>query len=142
MMSFAKSNPVPDFTLPATDGNTYSFADIKGDKATVIMFWCNHCPYVIPNQDRVIAMQDEYRDQGVNFAAICANNAITHPADSFDNMKRRAEEEGYNFPYLHDESQDACAQRWFAFCLASHDAAMFSATHRATDSLTFRDELP
>ena len=105
-MSFAKSNPAPEFTLPATDGNTYSFADIKGDKATVIMFWCNHCPYVIPNQDRVIALQADYREHGVNFAAICANNAITHPADSFDSMKRRAEEMGYNFPYLHDESQE------------------------------------
>ena len=80
-MSFAKNDPAPNFSLPATDGNTYAYADIKGEHATVIMFWCNHCPYVIPNQDRVIAMQDEYGRHGVRFAAICANNAQTHPAD-------------------------------------------------------------
>lgn len=105
-MSFSLSSVGPEFNLPATDGNTYSFSDIKGERATVIMFWCNHCPYVIPNQDRVIAMQEEYRARGVEFAAICANNTVTHPADSFENMKRRAEEKGYNFPYLHDESQE------------------------------------
>jgi hypothetical protein len=77
-----------------------------GSAATVILFWCNHCPYVKPNQDRVIAMQTEYASRGVRFAAICANNAETHPADSFEAMKLRAAEKGYNFPYLRDEDQD------------------------------------
>jgi peroxiredoxin len=98
--------PAPQFSLPATDGGSYSYQDLAGEQATVIMLWCNHCPYVIPNQDRVIAMQAAYRERGVAFAAICANNALSHPADSFENMKRRAREKGYNFPYLHDEGQE------------------------------------
>ena len=105
-MALALGSPAPRFSLPATNGSTYTFDDLKGEAATVIMFWCNHCPYVIPNQDRVIAMQEEYRDRGVSFAAICSNSAATHPADSFENMKRRALEKGYNLPYLHDDSQD------------------------------------
>lgn len=105
-MALALGNPAPRFSLPATNGSTYAFDDLKGELATVVMFWCNHCPYVIPNQDRVIAMQEEYGEHGVSFAAICSNNAATHPADSFDNMKRRALEKSYNFPYLHDEAQD------------------------------------
>lgn len=105
-MSLAIGTTAPDFSLPATDGSTYSFSDISGDNATVVMFWCNHCPYVIPNQDRVIAMQNEFALRGVKFAAIGANNAATHPADSFENMKLRAQEKGYNFHYLRDESQE------------------------------------
>lgn len=103
-MAIAIGSTIPQFNLPATDGGSYGPADLTG-QALVIMFWCNHCPYVIPNQDRVIAMQSEYQAQGVRFAAICANNADTHPADSFENMQARATEKGYNFPYLHDESQ-------------------------------------
>jgi peroxiredoxin len=105
-MAISIGTAAPQFTLPATDGNTYSCEDLAGETATVIMFWCNHCPYVIPNQQRVIAMQAEYADRGVKFAAICANNALTYPADSFENMRKRAQEMGYNFPYLHDESQE------------------------------------
>lgn len=105
-MALALGSPAPRFSLPATNGSTYTFDDLNGEAATVIMFWCNHCPYVIPNQDRVIAMQEEYGDRGVSFAAICSNNALTYPADGFENMKRRALEKAYSFPYLHDESQD------------------------------------
>lgn len=105
-MAIELGGRIPQFSLPATDGSTYSSSDLQGDKATVIMFWCNHCPYVMPNQDRVIAMQREYGERGVKFSAICANNALTHPADSFENMRIRAEEKGYNFPYLRDESQE------------------------------------
>lgn len=97
---------IPEFNLPATDGKTYSNAGISGEKATVVMFWCNHCPYVIPNQDRVIGMQREFKSQGVKFAAICSNSSLSHPADSFENMVKRAQEMNYNFPYLHDESQE------------------------------------
>jgi peroxiredoxin len=104
-MALSIGDPAPDLRLPATDGETYGLADLAGAQATVIMFWCNHCPYVIPNQDRVIAMQQEYAARGVRFAAICANNAAAYPEDGFAQMKRRAEEKGYNFPYLHDESQ-------------------------------------
>jgi peroxiredoxin len=104
-MALAIGEAAPDFNLPATDGKQYTLADAAGEQATVIMFWCNHCPYVIPNQQRVIAMQARYAARGVKFAAISANRADTYPEDSFDSMKLRAEQVGYNFPYLHDESQ-------------------------------------
>lgn len=112
-MSLSINDKMPDFNLPNVDGSSYSAEDLTGSNATVVMFWCNHCPYVVPNQDRIIAMQDEYKDKGVKFIAIGANNADTHPADSFENMKLRAEEKGYNFPYLRDESQ-AVAKRFGA----------------------------
>jgi peroxiredoxin len=104
-MALSIGDSAPEFTLPAVTGETYDFAKAAGDAATVIMFWCNHCPYVIPNQDRVIKLQQEYAARGVKFAAICANRADAYPDDSFDNMRRRAADKGYNFPYLHDESQ-------------------------------------
>jgi len=104
-MAISIGTKIPDFSLSATDGRVYGPLELAGS-ATVIIFWCNHCPYVVPNQDRVIDMQEKFRDRGVKFAAICANNAATHPADSFPNMRVRAKEKGYNFPYLHDESQE------------------------------------
>ncbi|MCB1186848.1 thioredoxin family protein [bacterium] len=104
-MSLQIGGNVPQFSLPATTGESLSTEQIKGENATVVMFWCNHCPYVIPNQQRVIDMQQEYGSKGVRFAAICSNNSASHPADSFENMQLRATEMGYNFPYLHDEDQ-------------------------------------
>ncbi len=97
---------IPEFSLPATDGKHYSSAALAGEQATVVMFWCNHCPYVMSNQDRVIGMQREFKEKGVKFAAICSNNSDSHPADSFDKMIERAQEMNYNFPYLHDASQE------------------------------------
>ncbi len=96
----------PDFILPATDGQHYNLEQISGEKVTVILFWCNHCPYVQPNQQRIIDMQKEYLDRGVRFAAICSNNPDAYPQDGFEAMQQRAAEMGYNFPYLQDESQD------------------------------------
>jgi len=104
-MALSIGDVAPAFNLPATDGRNYSFDDTAGEKAAVIMFWCNHCPYVIPNQQRIIEMQAQYAGRGVKFAAISANRADTYPEDSFESMKARAEQMGYNFPYLHDESQ-------------------------------------
>ncbi len=105
-MALSIGAQAPDFSLRGVDENTYTFGDIAGAQATVVMFWCNHCPYVIPNQDRVIAMQREFSTQGVRFAAIGANNAEAYPEDGFEAMRQRAEEKGYNFPYLRDETQE------------------------------------
>ena len=104
-MAINIGDSVPSFNLPATSGESLSLDQIRGEQATVIMFWCNHCPYVIPNQQRVIEMQEAYRSKGVNFVAIGSNSSLSHPADSFENMKIRAEEQAYNFPYLRDERQ-------------------------------------
>jgi peroxiredoxin len=106
-MALNMGETIPGFSVPATDGRSYSEKDIAGSQATVVMFWCNHCPFVIPNQQRIIDMQREFGPQGVKFAAVCSNNADSHPADSFENMVKRAQEMGYNFPYLHDEMQEA-----------------------------------
>ena len=107
--------PAPDFRLPATDGRTYSLSDVSGPNGVVIAFICNHCPYVLAVLDRIIRDARDLSEHGVGFAAICANDATTHPADSFENMARMAEENGLPFPYLHDEDQSV-ARAYDAAC--------------------------
>ena len=105
----------PDFTLPATDGKTCSLADISGPRGTLVMFICNHCPYVLAVLDRIIRDARDLSALGVGVAAICSNDATAYPDDSFDNMARMAEARGFPFPYLHDESQKV-ARAWGAEC--------------------------
>ena len=95
-----------DFTLPATDGKTYNLHDaFKNARAVAVVFTCNHCPYAIAWEDRINSIARDYATQGVRLFAINANNASTHPADSFENMAKRASQKHFVFPYLHDESQ-------------------------------------
>lgn len=97
---------IPQFKLPGTDGKFYgpdSFADAK---VLVVLFSCNHCPYVQAYEDRVIAIQKDYAGSGVQIMAINSNDTADHPDDSFENMKVRAEQRKFNFPYLRDEAQD------------------------------------
>lgn len=97
----------PDFTLPGVDGQDYHLADLLANhKAVVVMFSCNHCPYVRAWEDRMIAIQRDYQPRGVTLVAINANDASRYPDDSFPHMRERAAEKGFNFPYLWDESQD------------------------------------
>lgn len=98
-------SPAPDFILPATDGRLRALADIAGTKATLIVFACNHCPYVVAYEERLFALVREFGPQGLGAAFINANNAATHPADSFDAMVERVREKGHPCPYLHDEPQ-------------------------------------
>jgi peroxiredoxin len=107
--------PAPDFRLPATDGRTYTFADVAGKKGTMIVFICNHCPYVIASIDRLVADARALIPEGIGFAAICSNDATEYPEDSFANMKRFAEAHHFPFPYLHDESQSV-ARAYGAVC--------------------------
>ena len=107
--------PAPDFTLPATDGRTLSLADIKGEAGTLVMFICNHCPYVLAVLDRIERDARDLEGIGVGVAAICSNDATTHPDDSFENMRKMAESRGFPFPYLHDEDQSV-ARAWGAVC--------------------------
>ena len=102
--------PAPDFELPATDGRRYRLADLKGPKGTVIVFMCNHCPYVKAVIDRLIRDAHDLAALGVHTVAISSNDAAAYPADSFANMKRWAEEKAFPFKYLHDESQDGRAR--------------------------------
>jgi peroxiredoxin len=96
----------PDFNLPGVDGKNYSLSDFKDKKAVVVIFSCNHCPYVQAYEDRIIALQEEFKDRGVSFIAINSNDDRNYPEDSFENMVKRAKQKGFNFPYLRDKSQD------------------------------------
>jgi peroxiredoxin len=104
-----------DFELPGTDMRLYQLSDIRGANGTLIMFICNHCPYVRAIADRLARDVRALQDIGIGAAAICANDATTHPADSFENMKDFAAEHGFTFPYLHDESQEV-ARAYGAVC--------------------------
>ncbi len=95
------------FELPGVDGNSYSLAGISaGKKATVVVFMCNHCPYVLAWLDRLNAIAKDYAGEGVVFAGINANDPGKYPADSFEGMQNLAEERELPFPYLHDETQE------------------------------------
>jgi peroxiredoxin len=104
-----------DFTLPATDGRTYSLSDLKGPNGTLIVFMCNHCPYVKAVIDRLIRDANDLKALGVNTIAISSNDATAYPADSFENMRRWALEKRFPFPYLHDETQEV-ARAYGAVC--------------------------
>ncbi len=105
----------PAFTLPGTDGRDWSLDQIAGPKGTLIMFICNHCPYVQAVVDRIMRDAKDLRALGVGVAAISANDAKEYPADSFDSMKAEAAKQGFTFPYLYDESQ-AVAKAYGATC--------------------------
>ena len=95
----------PDFDLPGVDGKNYSLASFKDYKVVVVMFTCNHCPYVQAYEGRLIAIQRDTLDRGVRLVAINSNETKNYPEDDFPKMIQRAKEKEYNFPYLRDESQ-------------------------------------
>ena len=92
--------PATEFRLPATDGKTYALDDVAGKKGTVVVFICNHCPYVKAVIDRMVADARVLMSEGVGFAAICSNDAASYPEDSFENMKRFARAHDFPFPYI------------------------------------------
>lgn len=101
----AIGSKAPNFKLIGTDDKLHALPDVQGKKGTLIVFTCNHCPFAIKYQDRIIALTEKYQKRGIGVAAISCNDAAGFADDSFDNMKVRAKEKGYNFPYLYDESQ-------------------------------------
>ena len=94
-----------DFTLKNVDGNMVSLKDYKDAKGFVVIFTCNHCPYSVAYEDRIIALDKKYKTKGYPVIAINPNNPVAYPDDSFDNMIIRAKEKGFTFPYLYDEGQ-------------------------------------
>ena len=121
-MSLTPSNMVPlgsaapDFTLPdPVRGGTMSLCDLKSDKGTVIMFICNHCPFVKHIRPALVPLARQYMEQGIAFVAINANDAANYPDDSPGRMKETALEYGYPFPYLYDETQEV-ARAYRAAC--------------------------
>ena len=104
-----------DFTLPGTDGRRHALKDVAGPKGTVIVFICNHCPYVKSSIDRMVADATALMAEGIGFAAINSNDAKSYPEDSFDNMKGFAKAHKFPFPYLYDEDQSV-ARAYGAIC--------------------------
>jgi peroxiredoxin len=104
-MGISVGSTAPNFSLKGVDGKEYSLESLADRKAVAVVFSCNHCPYVLAWEDRMIAIQGDYEAQGVTLVAINPNNEATHPADSFDNMVTHSSEKGFNFPYLRDETQ-------------------------------------
>jgi peroxiredoxin len=96
----------PDFSLPASDGKSYRLADVSGPKGTVVVFICNHCPYVKGVAERMVADARALAKDGIGFVAISGNDVEAFPEDSFPKMKEFAAKYSFPFPYLFDESQD------------------------------------
>jgi peroxiredoxin len=124
----------PDFELLNVDGRMVSYAAAAGEKGTVVMFICNHCPFVKHVADQLAALGREYMARGIGFVAISSNDVSTHPADSPEQMVAEAEERGYPFPYLYDDTQDV-AQAYQAAC--TPDFFLFDADRK----LVYRGQL-
>ena len=98
--------PAHDFSLPGVDGKTHTLADCRGENGTLVMFICNHCPFVQAILPKLTRDASALRDLGVGVAAIMSNDPTDYPEDSFDNMATVAHENDFSFPYLLDETQD------------------------------------
>ncbi|QDT72275.1 thioredoxin family protein [Lacipirellula limnantheis] len=114
--------PAPDFKLMNVDGREVELADFAGKPALLVMFMCNHCPFVIHVADQLAQLASEYMARGVAVVGINSNDTATHPADSPERMVAEAEERGYQFAYLFDETQEvakayraACTPDFFLF---------------------------
>jgi peroxiredoxin len=107
--------PAVDFELPGVDGKTWSLADCRGPKGLLVMFICNHCPYVKSVRERIVRDTRELQELGINSVAVMSNNPDEYPEDSFENMRRVAREFGFPFPYLFDETQEV-AKAYGAVC--------------------------
>ncbi|TCV84324.1 thioredoxin family protein [Sulfurirhabdus autotrophica] len=104
-----------DFDLPGVDGKRYRLADIKGENGLLVMFICNHCPYVKAIRDRIVRDTLELQQHGINSIAIMSNDPAEYDEDSFENMKRVAEAYQFPFPYVWDETQQV-AKAYDAVC--------------------------
>lgn len=113
----------PSFTLPDTiSGRTLSLDELRGEKGTLVMFICNHCPFVIHVNAELVRLGNDYASRGISLIAISSNDIESYPQDAPDRMREVARDNGYPFPYLYDESQDiasaymaACTPDFFLF---------------------------
>ena len=127
-MALTYSKPIgmgteaPNFKLRGVDDRFHSLSDFRESKALVVVFMCNHCPYVIAIQGRLNHLAKEYQARGVQFIGINSNDPVRYPDDSFEEMKVRAKEQGFVFPYLQDDTQEVaraygavCTPEFYAF---------------------------
>lgn len=113
---FERGTKAPGFRLPdSVSGEMIALNDVHGVNGTVVMFICNHCPYVLHVNDGLIKLANDYKSKGVGFVAISSNDVANYPQDGPDKMKEQAEQLRYPFPYLYDESQDV-AKAYAAAC--------------------------
>jgi peroxiredoxin len=124
----------PDFELPNVDGRMVDYAAAAGPKGTVVMFICNHCPFVKHVADQLAILGRDYLTRGIGFAAVSSNDVSSHPADSPEQMVAEADERGYPFPYLYDQTQEV-AKAYRAAC--TPDFYLFDADRR----LVYRGQL-
>jgi len=130
----ALGTEAPDFSLPAAQGKTVSRADFAGAPALLVMFLCNHCPYVIHVREVLAELVREYQGRGVAAVGISSNDVKAYPADGFEEMKAFAKESGFSFPYLYDETQQV-AKAYRAAC--TPDLFLFDRDHK----LAYRGQL-
>jgi peroxiredoxin len=128
----------PDFSLMGTDGRAHRLADYRGAKALLVVFTCNHCPYAQAKFSRMSEIFAKYSRMGVRMAAINPNDATAYPADSFEEMKKVAKQNGFLFDYLYDETQGV-AKRYGAAC--TPDPFLFDAGLRLAYHGRFDDAL-
>lgn len=101
----AIGDPCPPFDLPGTEGRQHTLADFEGKKVLVVLVSCNHCPYVVAYEPRIVAFAKEFERASVQVVCVNANDAVRYPDDGLEPMRLRAEERGFTFPYLRDDSQ-------------------------------------
>ena len=104
-----------EFTLPSVDGKKYTLEEVAGNNGLLIMFICNHCPYVLAILDRIVRDSEDLQKLGIGVAAISSNDVKSYPEDSFDNMKKLASKHNFTFPYMYDETQEV-AKLYGAVC--------------------------
>lgn len=126
-MALALGDTAPAFSLPDTGGERHAVPAEPPPPATVVVFTCNHCPYVVAWNPRLRALAEDYQPRGVRFLAVNANDDSRYPADSFDHMVRFVRDEDWPIPYLRDEEQDA-ARAYDA--LVTPHAFVLDAEHR------------
>lgn len=107
--------PAIDFSLPGVDGKQWALQNCKGEKGLLVMFICNHCPYVKAVRERLVRDTNELKSLGINSVAIMSNDPALYDEDSFENMKKVSDEYGFSFPYLLDETQEV-AKAYGAVC--------------------------
>jgi peroxiredoxin len=117
----------PDFRLPNIDGSMVSLSGVETGKGLVVMFLCNHCPFVKHVAPELVRLANDYTARGIHFVAISSNDIAQYPDDAPERMKQEAAEQGYAFPYLYDESQEV-AQAYRAAC--TPDFFVFDANRR------------